>query len=326
MIRIGSLCLPDGAMLAPMAGATDLPFRLLAREKGSAFAETEMVSAKGFLCAPKDRRAVNDLLRVAPQEGPVALQLFGHEPEVVAEAARRLEGRGFAAIDLNMGCPAPKITGGGDGSALLKDLPLAGRVMAAARKATSLPLMVKTRAGWDAEHIIIEEFAKMAEAEGVDALTVHGRTRTQFYAGEADWRMVARAKAAARVPVIGNGDVANAETAVRRMRETGCDAVMIGRGALGNPWIFAQVRAALSGGEYPAPGAAERVDMALRHARMLSAFKGEQVAIREMRRHAAWYTKGVKGAVRARAGIQAAETIRMLEDALQLLRGISFKK
>ena len=307
--------LPKGAVLAPMAGVTDLPFRLLCREAGSAFAITEMVSAKGFLCSPENR-ATASLLQIAPQEGPVALQLFGHEPDVMAEAARRLSERGFAAIDLNMGCPAHKITGSGAGGALLKDLPRAAAIIAAVRKATALPLTVKTRAGWDENSIVTERFARMAEAEGADALTLHGRTRMQFYAGEADWGHVAKAKAAVRIPVIGNGDVFTAGDAVRRLDETGCDAVMVGRGCLGNPWIFAQIQAVLRGEALRFPTPAERVDTALRHARMLCAWKGESVAIREMRKHAAWYTRGLRGAARMRTRIQQACTLGELEETL----------
>lgn len=314
-VRIGSLPVPRGALLAPMAGVTDLFFRLLCHEQGSVLAFTEMVSAKGFLHAP-EQRAVLSLLETASEEGPVALQLFGHEPEEMAEAARRLTPRGFAAIDLNMGCPAPKITRGGDGSALLKDLPLAGRIIAAVRRATPLPLTVKARAGWDENSLIVERFARMAESEGADALTVHGRTRMQFYAGEADWSHISRAKAAVRIPVIGNGDIFTAADAVRRLAETGCDAVMVGRGSLGNPWIFAQIASALSGRPVRMPSPAERIQAALRHASMLCAWKGEGTAIREMRKHAAWYTRGLAGAAKMRVRMQQASTLAELEGML----------
>lgn len=303
-------------MLAPMAGVTDLPFRLLCREQGAAFAVTEMVSAKGFLCAPENQRAVQALLLRAPQEGPVALQLFGHEPQVMAEAANRLQDHGFAAIDLNMGCPAPKITGGGEGSALMKDIPLAAGVVAAVRKAVTLPLTVKMRIGWDAGHVVAVAFAQMLEAEGADAITVHGRTRDQFYAGEADWGEITRVKAAVGIPVIGNGDIASPDDAIAKLALSGCDGIAVGRGALGNPWLFAQIRDALAGKPVQAVSAGEKIDMALRHARMLMAWKGEAVAIREMRKHGAWYTRGLHGAVQARTRIQAATTLAALQDAL----------
>lgn len=321
-MKIGALPLPKGAILAPMAGVTDLPFRLLCREMGSALAVTEMVSAKGFLCAPENTRALEALLAYAPQEGPLALQLFGHEPDVVAEAATRLSGRGFAAIDINMGCPAPKITKNGEGSALLRDLPRAGRLIAAVRRATSLPLTVKMRAGWDAEHIVCTALARIAEAEGADAVTVHGRTRDQFYAGVANWEHVARVKAAISIPVIGNGDIDSAEDALQKMTQTGCDGVMIGRGAMGNPWIFAQIRAALLGEHIAAPTLRERLETALRHARMLMAVKGEAAAMREMRKHAAWYMKGIKDAARWRVSVQRITALRELtEVAFEMLDG-----
>lgn len=319
MLRIGTLTLSPGGILAPMAGVTDLPFRLLCREQGSVLTVTEMVSAKGYLCAPENRRAVQALLAKSPQEEPVALQLFGHEPDIMAEAAARLAERGFAAIDLNMGCPAPKITGGGDGSALLRDIPLAGRIIAAVRRAVALPLTVKMRTGWDEDQIVAADFARMAESEGADAIAVHGRTRAQFYAGRADWTRIAEVKEAVGIPVIGNGDVVTAADALGMMRETGCDGVMIGRGALGNPWIFAQIRDMLRGGVSAEAGSAVRVETAVRHARMLMAWKGEAVAMREMRKHGAWYTRGLHGAVQARRKIQDATTLAAFEEGMKLV-------
>ncbi|MCL1796274.1 MAG: tRNA dihydrouridine synthase DusB [Clostridia bacterium] len=320
-MRIGGVDLQPGASLAPMAGVTDLPFRLLAREQGSAFSVTEMISAKGFLYAPENKRALQTLLARGAQEGPVALQLFGSEPEVMAAAAERLAARGFFAIDINFGCPAPKITGGGAGCALMRDLPLCARIIAAVRRATALPLTVKMRAGWDDTSITCVKLAQIAEAEGANAVVVHGRTRRQQYAGEADWSHVARVKASVSVPVIGNGDVTSAEKAIQRMHETGCDGVMIGRGALGNPWIFAQVRAALRGQEPVQITPDEKIHTILRHARMLTAWKGERVAMREMRKHAAWYTRGFKDATKIRAAVQRVATLEELEGTLRVKSG-----
>lgn len=314
MMQTGSIHVA-GASLAPMAGVTDLPFRLLCREMGSALNVTEMVSAKGLLCAPENNRAVKSLLAIAPQEGSVYVQLFGHEPDVIAVAIKKLEYR-FHGVDLNMGCPAPKITGGGDGSALLRNMSLAARIISTARKATTLPLTVKMRIGWDAQSIVAVPFAQMAEAEGVDALTVHGRTRAQFYAGQADWEQIACVKAAVSIPVIGNGDIVTADEALQKMRYSACDGVAIGRGALGNPWIFNQIRAAMKTKLYTLPTDDERIAVLLRHARMLCAWKGETVAIREMRKHGAWYTKGMLGAAKLRVRIHMATTLHELEDIL----------
>lgn len=312
---------PGSAFLAPMAGVTDMPFRLLCFEQGCDWAYTEMVSARGWLCSHKKSRAVRELLSRAPGEGLVALQLFGHEPSELSECARMLSDDGFCGIDLNMGCPAPKIVSNGDGSALLKDLAQAARAVAAVRGATKLPVTVKMRLGWDDGHIVAEEAARIAESEGADALTVHGRTRMQFYAGQADWEAIARVKAAVRIPVFGNGDLYTAEDALRRMEETKADGVCFARGATGNPWIFARFARLKAGLPAPEPTDEEKVQTAMRHARMLSEWKGEAVAIREMRKHAVWYTRGMFGAAQARPGLFAAETLDALEDAFgELLR------
>ena len=291
--------------------------RLLCREQGCAFAVSEMVSAKGFLHAPVDRPAVRDLLTLDPREGPVALQLFGRDPDLCAEAARRLSDVGFGMIDLNMGCPAPKITRGGEGSALLNDPPLAARIVRAVVAATPLPVSVKMRIGWDENSLCAVPFALAMEDAGACALTVHGRTRMQFYAGKADWSHIAAVKAAVRIPVWGNGDVFCADDARRMLEETGCDGVMIGRGAQGNPWIFAQILAARAGNPVIPPTSQERCAMALRHARMQCEWKGEAVAMKEMRKHVAWYLHGLHGASKMREALQRVETYARLESLLE---------
>lgn len=306
-MNIANVRLEGNVFLAPMAGVTDFPFRLLCREMGCALAFTEMVSAKGMLLAPPGNRAARELLLTSPQEGPVALQLFGREPQTVAEAARRLAGDGrFCLVDLNMGCPAPKIAGSGEGSGLLREPGLAVRVAEAVVRASPVPVTVKLRMGWDEDSLVYEELGRRLQDAGVSALTLHARTRRQFYAGRADWDAIARLKRAVSIPVIGNGDVTCLQDARRMMEQTGCDAAMIGRAAMGNPWVFA--------GRDPSPR--ERVEGALRHARMLMAFKGEAVAMREMRGHVACYVRGLHGAARIRERTNAASTYAQLRECL----------
>lgn len=306
---------PGSAALAPMAGVTDMPFRLLCFEQGCDWATTEMVSARGYMCGHKKSRAVRELLRRDPTEGAVALQIFGHEPDALGEAVRMLSEQGFCGIDVNMGCPAPKIVGNGDGSALLKDLNAARQAVVAVRRATELPVTVKMRLGWDAEHPVAEALAHICQEEGVDAITVHGRTREQFYSGKADWAAIARVKRSVRIPVFGNGDLNTAEEALRCMKKSGVDGVSIARGATGNPWIFSRFARLKQGLPAPEPTGRERIDTAMRHARMLSEWKGEDVAIREMRKHAAWYTRGMYGAAQMRPALYAAETLDELQSA-----------
>lgn len=306
-MNIASVRLEGNVFLAPMAGVTDFPFRLLCREMGCALAFTEMVSAKGMLLAPPGNRAARELLLTSPQEGPVALQLFGREPQTVAEAARRLAGDGrFCLVDLNMGCPAPKIAGSGEGSGLLREPDLAVRVAEAVVRASPVPVTVKLRMGWDGDSLVYEDLGRRLQDAGVSALTLHARTRRQFYAGRADWDAIARLKRAVSIPVIGNGDVTCLQDARRMMEQTGCDAAMIGRAAMGNPWVFA--------GRDPSPR--ERVEGALRHARMLMAFKGEAAALREMRGHVACYVRGLHGAARIRERVNAASTYAQLSECL----------
>ena len=320
-MRIGNIELTDGAGLAPMAGVTDMPMRVLCFEQGAAWAVSEMLSARGFLCAPKGTRAMRELLRKSEKEGVLGLQLFGREPEEMREAANQLSDAGFQFIDINMGCPAHKIVSNGEGSALMKTPEKAERIIAETVKGSRLPVTVKFRAGWDAEHVNAVEIARRAEQAGACALTVHARTREQMYAGRADWEIIARVKAAVSIPVIGNGDVRSAGDYLAMRRETGCDGVAIGRGAQGNPWVFREILFALRGESCPPASLRERVELALRHARMQSEYIGERVGVREMRKHVAWYIQGLPGCARMREKINRAQSLEEME---RLLR--SFEK
>ena len=306
--------------LAPMAGITDQVFRRLCFEQGCTAATTEMVSAQGFLTAPRDRNAYRFLLDRYPEEGPLAVQIFGSDPVYMARAAAELEAMGrYTAVDINMGCPAQKVVGGQSGSALMKDPLLAGRIVEAVKKATALPVTVKMRLGWDEQNLNAVPFARMLEASGADGLTVHGRTRAQQYAGKADWAAIGRVKAAVSVPVVANGDVTDGESALRCLRETGCDGVAVGRGALGNPWVFAQIRAALAGQPWEKPPFSAVVDTALRQAREMAAWKGEKSALLEMRKHFSWYTFGRRGAAKIRTEINRAGTFGEVAALLRTL-------
>ena len=287
--------------LAPLAGITDWPFRLLCREHGADLTVTEMISAQGYLCAPKSSAAYRFLLDIHPDEGPVVVQLFGREAEHIGEAARRLSDSGrFAGIDINMGCPAPKVCSGGSGSALMKTPQLAASIVCAARQATRLPLSVKMRIGWDEDSVNAVSFAQILEAQGADSLTVHGRTRSQQYAGKADWQTIALVKQAVSIPVYANGDVSTAQDAQDILAVTHCDGIAIGRGALGNPWLFAQIKRQMKGLAPDQPEPREVLATALRHADMMAQWKGEENAVVEMRKHFAWYLKGMHGAAAVR--------------------------
>ena len=305
--QISELLPAKGAGLAPMAGVTDAAMRLLCHEQGAAWAVSEMLSAKGWVFSGGKNRAANDLLARLPGEGVVGLQLFGSEPEYIAEAARQLQGRGFQFFDLNFGCPAPKITGNGEGSAMMLEPEKIGRVVRALADATPLAVTAKIRSGWDAEHINAVEVARICEANGASAIAVHARTRMQQYSGEADWRVIAAVKRAVKVPVFGNGDVRSGADALRMMDETGCDAVIVGRAAEGNPWVFREIAAALRGEETPPPTPRERVDMAVRHFELERRLYGEKLAVLQMRKHIAWYVHGMRGASRFRETINALE-------------------
>lgn len=305
-MQIGNISLSVPVALAPMAGITDMPFRIICSELGCGLVVSEMVSAKGLLY--KNVKTF-DMLRVAPEERPAAIQLFGSNPQELARAAKIAEAEGADIIDFNMGCPVPKIVNNGEGSALMKNPQLAYEILARMADAVNIPVTVKIRSGWDAAHINAPEIAQFAEKAGVAAIAVHGRTREQFYNGKADWQVIKAVKDAVKIPVFGNGDILSAEDGLRMFKETGCDGLMIGRGADGNPWIFAELAAALgANGEKHEVTLAERMAMILRHLQMLIDFKGEVVAVKEMRRHAGAYLKGMPMASEYRRRINALNT------------------
>ena len=310
-LKIGNVELNNPFILAPMAGVCDLPFRLLCKEKGAAMVCTEMVSAKAIFYNNKN---TEELLTIDPKEGPVSLQLFGSEPELMADMAKRIEERDFSILDFNMGCPVPKVVNNGEGSALMKNPVLAGKIIEAMANAISKPVTVKIRAGFDSENINAVEIAKIAQESGAAAVTVHGRTREQYYSGKADRDVIRAVKEAVSIPVIGNGDIDCYESARHMMEYTGCDGVAIGRGAEGNPWIFEELIAGYKGREWVKPSSVEVKEMIMRHARMLIDYKGEYIGIREMRKHAAWYTAGFKGASKLRGRLNDAESIETLEE------------
>ena len=306
--------------LAPMAGITDQVFRRLCFEKGCQGATTEMVSAQGFLTAPKDRNAYRFLLAKYEDEGPLAVQIFGSDAVLMGQAAARLEDMGlFSSIDINMGCPAQKVVGGQSGSALMKDPLLAARILEQVKKSTRLPVTVKMRLGWDDQHKNAPSFARALALSGADGLTVHGRTRMQQYAGRADWEAIAQVKAAVSIPVIANGNIVDGESALEALRVTGCDGLAVGRGALGNPWIFAQIRAALSGAPFSPPSYSQVVDTAMRQAREMAAWKGERSALLEMRKHFSWYTAGRRNSAQTRTRINLASSFDEVEALLRTL-------
>ena len=305
-LKIGNVELENNLILAPMAGVTDLPFRLLCKEQGCGLMYTEMVSAKAILYK---NRNTGPLMEVRPEEEPVALQLFGSDPEIVSDIAAQVEDGPYAFIDINMGCPVPKIVNNGEGSALMKNPKLVEEILTALVKRVKKPVTVKFRKGFDDDHINAVEIARIAESCGVSAVAVHGRTRAQFYSGKADWDIIRQVKEAVKIPVIGNGDIFTPEDAKRMLDETGCDGLMIARGAKGNPWIFSRTLHYLETGELLGPPDKEELkETILRHAQLQIQFKGEYLGLCEMRKHLSWYTVGLPHSSSLRNDVNQTET------------------
>lgn len=314
-LKIGNVELENRYVLAPMAGVTDLPFRLLCKEQGAGLLCMEMISAKALQYNNKNTKA---LLEIDPRECPVSLQLFGSDPDIISEQAKRIEELPFQILDINMGCPVPKVVKNGEGSALMNQPELVYDIVYKTVRAIQKPVTVKIRKGFNDESVNAVEIARIVEEAGGAAVAVHGRTREQYYSGKADWDIIRQVKEAVSIPVIGNGDVTNGEKAIAMMEETGCDGVMIGRGAQGNPWIFSELLEYEKTGQMPPRPSREMIrETMLRHTRLQIEFKGEYLGIREMRKHVAWYTKGLEGSAKLRDEINKVESYQELETLLK---------
>lgn len=311
-LKIGNVLLENNLILAPMAGVTDLPFRLLCKEQGAGLICTEMVSAKAIYFKNKNTES---LMEIDERERPVSLQLFGSEPDLMAEIARQIEPRNFDILDINMGCPVPKVVNNGEGSALMKNPKLVQEIVSKVSKAIQKPVTVKIRKGFTEDSVNAVEIAKILEDAGAAAVAVHGRTREQYYSGQADWEIIRKVKEAVSIPVIGNGDVDSPQKAEALVKETGCDGIMIGRAVQGNPWLFSRILHYQQTGELlPGPGMEEIKEMILRHAKMQLEYKGNYTGMREMRKHVAWYTTGMPHSASVRRMVNEVESYEQLEE------------
>lgn len=318
-LQIGNVTLENNLILAPMAGVTDLPFRLLCKEQGAGLLCMEMVSAKAIYYNNKNTEA---LLEIHEEERPVSLQLFGSDPDIISEMAKRIEERPFAILDINMGCPVPKVVNNQEGSALMKNPKLVESIVSKTVKAIRKPVTVKIRKGFNDSMVNAVEIAKIAEASGAAAVAVHGRTREQYYSGEADWDIIRQVKEAVKIPVIGNGDVNSPQRAKALLEQTGCDGIMIGRAVRGNPWLFSQIREYMEHGTYQKrPDNAKIRETIIRHAKLQLQYKGDYIGIREMRKHLSWYTVGYPNSARLREHINAMENFEELLEGVEMIFG-----